>query len=156
MTSKTKILLIFAISFLLLGFYSKTSFGRWADFDTGGIFFQTPPTPPAPPIKPEPPTPPAPPVITPTPLPTPTSTPTPTPTPTPATPTEESNQGTGGAPFQLGGPPPPPPVTGQVLGASVLGATGSFEENLFYLIFTLGATLASLGIMKYAPARIKK
>lgn len=111
---------------------------------------------------------------TPTPFPTPTPTPTlevtptPTPTGTPSgepspTPTESPSPTStpeepeiGGAPFQFGGPPPPPPVTGQVLGASVLGATGSFEENLFYLVFISGAVLTSLGIMKYAPARIKK
>jgi len=72
----------------------------------------------------------------PTPTPEESLTPTPTPTPSPG--------------FQLGGPPPPPDVAeGQVLGASTLGATGAFEETLFYLIFVLGAVSSGIGIKKF-------
>lgn len=82
------------------------------------------------------------PVVTATPTATPTSTPVVTSTPTvTATPNNESStttstntdSGTGG---------------GQVLGTSTMAATGTFEDSVFYSLFTLGSLLISLGIMK--------
>lgn len=82
------------------------------------------------------------PVVTATPTATPTSTPvvtsTPTATATPnngssTTTSTNTDSGTGG---------------GQVLGTSTMAATGTFEDSVFYSLFTLGSLLISLGIMK--------
>lgn len=155
----TKILIAVSFLFLVSGILSKNVFG--STVYTQSILRQTPPSPPTPPTKPEPPIPPPycddpgcfTPTPTPTPMPRPSESPTPTPMPT-QPPAGGENGGTGGAPFQLGGPPPPPSVAGQVLGATTLGATGNFSENLFYLIFILGATFSSWGIMKYVPKKV--
>ena len=154
-----------------MGFLSNKSYAKV--FNTVNISRLAPllvPTPPAPPTKPEPPNPPTPPTkpepptppphcdnpgcFTPTPTPTqrPSESPAPTPTPT-QPPAGGENGGTGGAPFQLGGPPPPPPVTGQVLGVSALAGTGASEDNLFGLIFILGCLVTSLGVRKIATAQ---
>jgi len=92
---------------------------------------------------------------------TPTSTPEPTatPTPQPASPSCGSDEhldlsGTKCLKWELGGPPPPPPVTGQVLGASTLAGTGTFEDGVFSLIFMLGCLVTSLGIRKIATAQV--
>ena len=171
MSNRRKVLIVLTILFLAFGLLSKNVFG--SVINTQSIINQIPPKPPVPPIKPEPPNPPAPPTkpepstppphcndpgcFTPTPKPTPTlrpsesSIPTPTPTQPPA---GGENGGTGGAPFQFGGPPPSPPVFGQVLGVSTLAGTGASEDNLFSLIFILGCLATSLGIRKIATVRV--
>ena len=55
--------------------------------------------------------------------------------------------------FELGGAPTPPPVTGQVLGAVALGATGAAEENIFYALFTLGSILTAAGVRRLAAPK---
>jgi len=170
MNNRRKVLIVLPILFLAFGLLSKNTFG--SVINTQSIIYQTPPTPPIPPTKPEPSNPPTPPIkpepstppphcddpgcFTPTPKPTATPKPgeSPVPTPTPTQPPAGGeNGGTGGAPFQLGGPPPPPPVTGQVLGASTLAGTGVVQDTLFNLIFILGCLATSLGIRKIAAAK---
>ena len=170
----TQFLIILPILFLAFGLLSKNTFG--SVINTQSIIYQTPPTPPIPPTKSEPPNPPTPPTkpepstppphcddpgcFTPTPKPTPTLRPSESPIPT-LTPTQPpaggENSGTGGAPFQLGGPLAPPSVTaGQVLGVSTMAGTGVVEDNIFYSLFSLGSLLLSTGIMKNASIKNKK
>lgn len=87
----------------------------------------------------------------PTPTPTPTATPTDEPTATPtATPAPtDSNSGTGGSSSNSNSGSTST-TQGQVLGATTLAATGSFEENLYSLSFVAGLIFLGLGIMKYA------
>lgn len=102
---------------------------------------------------------------TPTPTPTPTDESTPTPTPTPEvlgdicanidgiqTSVPDGlhldASGRNCVAFELGGPGPSTDTSGQVLGASTLGATGLATDNAIALIFSLGASLLGIGIRK--------
>ena len=57
--------------------------------------------------------------------------------------------------FELGGAPPPPPATGQVLGATTLGATGAAEENIFFALFALGSILSGVGVRKVTSSKVR-
>lgn len=50
--------------------------------------------------------------------------------------------------FSQPGVPTPPPATGQVLGATTMAKTGSFDEALYLAIMGLGATLTAIGTKK--------
>lgn len=87
-----------------------------------------------------------------------------TPAPTPVPPTCGSDehlnlQGTMCLKFELGGAPPPPPAStqGQVLGASTMAGTGSFEENLYFAMMVIGGTITAFGIkgLKKASSLVK-
>lgn len=122
------------------------------------------------------------PTLTPTATATPTSTPTSTPTATPtATPvqtdiptasptplvcsgdTHPDAAGKNCVSFQLGGAPQggngggqvlgTSTAGGQVLGASTMAKTGTFTENLYLTIMTLGATISAFGIKNFKKAR---
>ena len=156
MQKNLKVLLVIPILVFSFAFLSRTAYGSW--FDTLNIIRQTPPpppNPPTPPTKPEPSPPPTPPCGDPgCPTPTPTPSPSPSSSPTPTPPENGGNGGTGGAPFQFGGPPPPGQA-GQVLGATTLGATGAAEENMFYALFALGSLLSGVGVRKFASSKVR-
>ena len=82
----------------------------------------------------------------PTPTPTPTGTAQPTATPTPT----DSGTGGGSTTTSNSNESSNSSVQGQVLGATTLAATGSFEESLYSLSFVTGLIFLGLGIMKYA------
>lgn len=82
-------------------------------------------------------------------------TPTPTPTATPAGKplscggdTHLDAAGTSCVSFSAPGVPTPPPATGQVLGASTMAKTGSFDEALYLAIMGLGGTISAIGARK--------
>lgn len=55
--------------------------------------------------------------------------------------------------YQLGGPPTGGTSTGgQVLGASTMAGTGTFDENLYMVIMTLGGIITSLGVKSFVKA----
>ncbi len=55
--------------------------------------------------------------------------------------------------FQYGGPESSSGTTGgQVLGASTMAGTGTFTENLYLAIMTLGGTISAFGIKSFKKA----
>lgn len=112
--------------------------------NTLNISIQNPPPPPPPPQKPEPPLPPNVPTLPPAQTPTPTTNPTPRPTDSSTTTTTSSGGGDGlGCANNdcsgRGGNP-----QGEVLGT--MAKTGTFEENLYLAIMTIGGIITFRGI----------
>lgn len=85
------------------------------------------------------------------------SSPTPTPSSTPLACSEDQHLDATGkncVSYQLGGPSGSGGNSGgQVLGASTMAGTGTFEENLYLAIMTLGGTLSAFGIRSFKKAR---
>ena len=92
------------------------------------------------------------PTFTPTPTPTPeeSESPTPSPTPTPtatSTTTTSEETSTGGDSVST--------TEGQVLGTTTLAETGTFNQDIFAFIFSLGSLLSAFGIRKFSSSRVK-
>ncbi len=81
-----------------------------------------------------------------------TSTPTPVATPTPAPKNDDGGDGLGCATHDCSGNTSNT-SQGQVLGASTMAGTGSFEETLYQAIMTVGATLSAFGVKGLKKAR---
>jgi hypothetical protein len=119
--------------------------------NTLNISIQNPPAPPPPPQKPEPPLPPNVPTLPPSQTPAPTNNPTPQPTGNTTTTTSGGGgDGLGCANNDCSGTSSNP--QGQVLGASKMAKTGTFEENLYLAIMTIGGIITFQGLKNIKKA----